>query len=220
MKKSLTPKNILSDIEFELVQGAISQDELGEGIQAVRRYQNKLRSQAFRDTPQMDDREVMARLFQLNDMMITLLQETASTMNSLRLDLRKVARLSQHPSTADVSMPAMESIERERRDVVRIAGDLESELDEALYRQVGDAMRSETLQVEMDVRVPRIPIIGGVINRLRIALHDLVLFYVRRLARRQITVNQAYGDSILSLLEIYELQQEKIDALNERVASL
>lgn len=216
MKKSLTAEDILSDIEFELVQGAISQDELGQGIQAVRRYQNKLRNEAFQDSRRMDDQKVITRLFQLNDMMITLFQETASAISSLRLDLRKAARLSQRPSTPATSTSAME-----QDDVSDLPSDLAlGRLDGDIYRQIAEAMRSDKIHVEMNVRLPRIPIIGGIIKRLRIALHDLVLFYVRRLAKRQLAVNQTYGDSVLTLLEICELQQEQINTLKMQMASL
>ena len=46
MMRPTTPNDVLNDIEFELMQGAVSRDELGQGIQTARQYQNRVR--AFR----------------------------------------------------------------------------------------------------------------------------------------------------------------------------
>ena len=57
-------------------------------------------------------------------------------------------------------------------------------------------------------------------RRLRLMLHDLVLFYLRQLAQKQVAVNQTYGEWVLHLIEMSEHQQDHIDLLNARVAAL
>ena len=50
-------------------------------------------------------------------------------------------------------------------------------------------MLHDQLQVKRFVSETNIPIIGGLVQRLRAALHQLVLFYVNQLAAQQIAVN-------------------------------
>jgi hypothetical protein len=231
MKSWLTAEDVLSEIEFELVQGAISRNELGRGIQAVKAYQNKVRSevsQAARGAG--EGREVVNRLFQLNDMLITLLQEMAAELRSVRLELRRVARMAQFapPVTIAAGEPATQ--EDDEEDVDRAAwidtlpaggpgvdlyGRWATEVEE-----VENAMRSEALQVTLDVRTIRIPIIGGLIKRLRLALHNLALFYAARLAKRQRAINRTYGDWVLRLIQAGQQQQEQIDVISAQVAVL
>jgi len=55
---------------------------------------------------------------------------------------------------------------------------------------------------------------------LRLALHNLALFYVARLAKRQRAVNRTYGDWVLRLIQAGQQQQEQIDVLSAQVAVL
>ena len=89
MKRWLTADDVLRDVEFEIAQGAISRDELGQGVQAVKEYQNKLRGEVFQASRQVgESREALSRLFQINDMLITLQQEMAAGIETLQVDLR------------------------------------------------------------------------------------------------------------------------------------
>jgi hypothetical protein len=233
MKNWLTADDVLSEIEFELVQGAISRNELGRGIQAVKAYQNKVRSgvsQAAQGAGTGAGREIVNRLFQLNDMLITLLQEVAAELRSVRLELRRVARMARFAPlvTRAAGEPATE--EDGEENVHRAAwvdalpiggpgGDLYGRWATEV-EEVENAMRSEALEMTLDVRAIRIPIIGGLIKRLRLALHNLALFYVARLAKRQRAVNRTYGDWVLRLIQAGQQQQEQIDVLSAQVAVL
>jgi hypothetical protein len=223
MRGFLTADDVLSDIEFELVQGAISRDELGSGIQAVKQYQSKVRGEVLQSARQIDGgREMVSRLFQINDMLITLLQEVAAALRSVRLDLRRVARMSQvasRPATT-ASMPVMEDGDVLVMPDVPAPGGFEEGAYWQSPTEVEEAMRSDALQVKMDVRSVGVPIVGGVVRRLRATLHSLVLFYVGRLARKQVAINQAYGDWILRLVQMNRHQQEQIDVLSAQVAAL
>lgn len=227
MKSLLTRSDVLSDIEFELAQGAISRNELGQSVQAVKQYHNKVRSEVFQSSRQVgDNRESLSRLFQINDMLITLLQEMVTTIESLRLDLRRVAvRASQGASpAAAATAPRAPVVERDSD--MAAAGDVpvrDGWGESSHWRPPADveqAMRPEALRVEPEARSTGIPVIGRLIQRLRIALHSLVLFYVVKLARKQVVINQTYGDWILHLGQLNQRQQEQIDWLNAQVSSL
>src|SRR5512139_1840474 len=88
-----TAQDVLGDIEFEIAQGAVSRDDLGQGIQAVRQFQAKTRAEIFdAKAGALDQRQIISRQFQILDMQTTLLQETAAAIRSLQLDLRRVSQ--------------------------------------------------------------------------------------------------------------------------------
>ncbi len=195
MKRSLTASDILSDIEFELAQGAISRNDLGQGIQAIKQYQNKMRSEVFLSARQtVDRRETVGQQFQINDMHVTLMQEMAAAIQSLRSDLRQIGEVRQNAPVASIMRWSTAEVE--------------------------NAMRSKALHVKPDVRSIGVPVIGGLLQRLRVALHHLPLFYVQRLADKQAAINRTYGEWILHLTRLYEGQQEEIEALGSQVAAL
>jgi hypothetical protein len=86
--------------------------------------------------------------------------------------------------------------------------------------EIEEVMRPEALHIELDVRSTRMPIIGGLLKRLRIALHSLTLFYTNRLASKQEEVNRIYGDWILHLSQLLQYQQEQIESLRNQVIEL
>lgn len=220
MKRSLTADDVLSDIEFELAQGAISRNELGQAVQALRRHQNEMRREILESSENLEGREVISRLFQLNDMMLTLLQGTAAAIQSLRLDLRNVARLATRSRTTRGSVSSAEVVKREDLDLTASTAATTAGLEGTVCEQVRNGMRSEAVEVEMNVRPGRMPIIGSIVKRLRITLHSMALFYVNRFGERQVVVNQSYGDAILRLVDAYEQQQEQINRLHAQMASL
>lgn len=220
MKRSLTADHVLSDIEFELAQGAISRSELGQAVRALRRRQNEMRCEILESSKNLEGREVISRLFQLNDMMLTLLQETAAAIRSLRLGLRNVARLATRSRTTKGSVSSAEVVKREELDLAASTAAGTDQLGETVFEQVRNGMRSEAVEVEMNVRPGRMPVIGSIVKRVRIALHSMALFYVNRFGERQVVVNQSYGDAILRLVDACEQQQEQISRLHAKVASL
>jgi hypothetical protein len=227
MKALLNANDVLSDIEFELIQGAISRDELGQSIQAVKQYQNKVRSEAISSIRSSGEvREIINRQFQINDMLITLLQETSAALRTTQLELRRVARMSNlaTPAARVASKPAIEQDVDLLETTDLLAFDTLS--DDSLWQplteveKVQRAMQPEALQMESQIRSTNVPIIGAVVKRLRIALHHLVLFYVNRLVEKQVAVNQTYGDWILRTVQLCHDQQDQIDSLNAQLKAL
>ncbi len=203
MTQSLSAADILRDIEFELVQGALTRDDLGQGIQAVRLYQNRLRHKVFQSGREMPPlRELIARQFQLNDMLITLLQETAAAMQETQLRQKRLAQwqpASAHPLTAAIPFPN----EDNWRD--------EAELQAAL---------NEPLTIKMEIRPGRLPLIGTWIQRLKHEVHSLVLFYLRKLGDKQAAINQIYGQWALYFHTLHQQQQREIHQLQAQLAEL
>ncbi len=71
--------------------------------------------------------------------------------------------------------------------------------------------------VEMALTESRLPLIGGLAQRLRAALHQLVLFYTNRLAARQVRVNEQTARALTLL--VCDLEAE-LSSLRARLAAL
>jgi hypothetical protein len=91
-----------------------------------------------------------------------------------------------------------------------------------LSRDVHEAVRYAALGydkmgVELALTETRLPLVGGLVQRLRFALHELVLFYVNRLAARQIRFNEQTARALVSLVR--DLEAEVLD-LRARISEL
>ncbi len=213
MKRPVTIDDILNSVDFELLQGVLPQDELGQGIARLRSYQNERRSALFgagSTAPTLDD--VADLQLRLNDAMLTLIQVLGARFDGLGEQVRRAEYLQlrldetapftaasssmrtsagglyqSQPIMDDGSMPHLPA-----------AGDLESAIQAS--------MRPDSLDQWLDVRPVNIPLIGSLLTRLRRSLHELVLFYVRRLADEQMKVNQVYGNALLTLDQAVRVQ--------------
>ena len=214
MKRSVTIDDILNSVDFELLQGVLPQDELGQGIARLRSYQNEQRSALFGAGSAVLTLDDLADLqLRLNDAMLTLIQVLGARFDGLGEQVRRAEYLQLRldetaPFTAtsgSVRMGAVSLFQSQQSmDVgdaalhLPAAGDLESAI------QV--SMRPDSLDQWLDVRPVNIPLIGGLLTRLRRSLHELVLFYVRRLADEQMKVNQVYGNALLTLDQAVRVQ--------------
>jgi hypothetical protein len=224
MKPTLTTDDILHSIEFELAQGAISRSELGEGVYAVRQFQNKARTTLFESaTAVADTRALITQQLQIDDMHLTLLQEMAAAIQSLTLDVRRLGALPSRPGAASVT-----DIETTgRRSAPRAAVpppplDLSDEGDiiGLASEPIENAMHPNALKIKPDVRPSTTPLIGGFMRRVRAAFHNLTLFYLNQIAQKQTTVNQVYGQRLVQLSQLVVEQQQEIIALRAQVAAL
>jgi hypothetical protein len=199
VKSVLTAQDVLSDIEFELVQGAISKDELGRGVVQVKEYQNKLRSELFQSGQKPPDwQQVAARQFQLNDMLLTLLQEMAAAHQERMLQARR---------------------QNERRPPQATAVNTAAAPDDDLWRGTTDIENamSESLEIKLEARPTHIPLLGALFHRLKYEIHSLVIYYLQKLAGRQTAVNRTYGDW---LLYFHALHQHQDNQFRARLAEL
>lgn len=200
----LTAERVLEEIEFELAQGAVSRDALGRSVQAIRAFQNRQRGELLAGKP--DAADALSRQLQLNDMLLTLVQEMAAEIEAMRLTLRRT----EAPRPVEPVAPAPQGV----------APAVGGELPWRPTRELHEAMRPEALEVTMDARPAGIPVVGAMAQRLRLALHDLILFYLRRFGQKQGTVNQTYGEWLLHLNELHALQQGQIEALGAQLDAL
>jgi hypothetical protein len=87
-----------------------------------------------------------------------------------------------------------------------------------LYEALHQASYScNKVNVEMDLTETRLPIVGGLVHRLRAAMHELVLFYVSRLGARQARFNEQTARALVTLVQ--DLETEVRD-LRARLAEL
>lgn len=217
MREPITAEQVLQDIEFELIQGMVPHDELGAAIQAVRRFQNQARADAFSlGRRKAEYREIASRQFQINDMLLTLLQEMAAQLQTLKLELRQATGLL--PVSPPPSIPAPVASEP---GIGRPTGPplpVPTHESGRVPPGVGAiaSMPQEPLRVEPLVRPVRLPLIGRWLTRLRAAFHSLALFYVGRLADQQTAVNRALWESLLELNQMLVHQQQQLQALHEQ----
>jgi len=234
VRKSLTTADVLNDIEFELMQGSVARDELGQGIQATRQYQNKVRAETMRlagDT-QVDNAELVGRQFQVNDMVLALFQAVDAKFQALQAELRRAAYMKQHsvaqtdelgqaiddvarPSSLTPSGSAGDGYPTQNAWLPAYVG-----LDETPDDELVEVMQEDALDVPLDIRPVRVPLVGWFLTRLRASFHTLTIFYVEQLARKQTPINLLYGERILHLEEVNRQQQAQIEELTDQIIEL
>lgn len=94
--------------------------------------------------------------------------------------------------------------------------------DALMSRELYEAVRYvglgyDKINVDMALTETRLPVVGSLVQRLRAALHEVVLFYVNRLAARQIRFNEQAARALTVLVR--DLESEVAD-LRERLARL
>ena len=83
--------------------------------------------------------------------------------------------------------------------------------DARLSPDLHEAVRSlnlsyDKLGVDLALTENRLPVVGRLAQRVRAALHELVLFYVNRLAARQVRVNQHTTRALTALVRDMEAE--------------
>lgn len=206
MKIETDVQDVLNEIEFELAQGTVSRDDLGKAVQQVRQFHGKLRAEIYGTPAQsLDVREIVNRQFQLNDMLLTLVQEMSAALHDTQARIARTRALA----------PSSETTTAQTIDTVAMPGsDDPPAWDDDAVRALNTAT-NDTLVQKMDARPVGIPLVGGVLGRVRAALHDVILFYVNRLAQRQATIYGVYGEQLLVLKRKCEVQEEQIRTLKQ-----
>jgi hypothetical protein len=201
MKTDIHIQDVLHEVEFELAQGTVSRDDLGQAIQQVRQFHGKLRAEIY--GPQahaLEVRDIVNRQFQLNDMMLTLLQEMSAALHDTQI---RVARA--HALATSVSTPSHDAASAtfDETDVGAVsfgndplpAPPWADAQTEALHQAINTPLRQK-----IDARPVGIPLLGIFLTRVRAALHEVILFYINRLAERQARINGVFGETLLMLM--------------------
>jgi hypothetical protein len=242
----MTVKNsveqILYDIDFEIAQGLVSQEALGPGLDALRQFQNRLRSDAFRKMKLTDpQRDILGRQFQLNDSLLAFLQEMALRIQTLQHALATLQQFAPPPFPQALTNNAAEEQEgiqktfppSEHLQAPTHATPAQTDhaplpaqpVEEPTleFRSADDilhAIRPQTIAVPFQARAIRWPIIGWLLTKLRIYYQRPAMFYTALLSERQAPVNQALGERILYLEALLKAQQKQIDALQSQIEKL
>jgi hypothetical protein len=87
-------------------------------------------------------------------------------------------------------------------------------LHEAIRRT---SLSYDKIPVELALTQSQVPLVGRLLQRARTALHDLVLFYVNRLASRQVRFNEQTARALVALVKDLEAE---IGDLRARIAEL
>jgi len=217
-------EDILSDIEFEIAQGAVARDELGEAVQAVRQFQNKARVEVFRSLKLTDGhREFISRQFQVNDMLLNLLYEMIRVMQTLQLEIHKLQQLPEDilrpvyipPDETPANSGALSGLSTPLELSERLTAGLEWRSTE----EIEYAMRPEAIRIESYTQPSRWPVIGWLLTKLKNLFQRPALFYTQLFSDRQAAVNLVLGDRILYLENVVREQQRQIRAFSAQFES-
>lgn len=230
MTASPTPQEILDEIEFELLQSAIRHDELGAAIQQVLTYHAETRAALLAEAGDSSLRQVIAHQAKVNDMLLNLLGEMANELRYFHKQQREMRewlreKVNRPPEEEGEALPPLPRLTQEKTGFAgaewRAATALTAHLggEPSLHlAEVEAMMKPETLRTELYVRGLRIPLLGGLLFRLRMALHQLPFFYTDRLAKKQTAVNQAYGRALMDLMEANREMRREIATLRSLLA--
>jgi len=219
MAHPITVQTILEDIEFEIAQGIIS-EELGEGIEAIKSYQNKMRSQTFKNLKLTDPyREIISRQFQTTDMLIALLQEMALNLQAMKLEIKRLHKFFSNKQPEGIASAAQD--DRKHTYTESSSGNyLSGVLELPSTDEINKAMKLEAIQVDLQVRPIQWPVIGWLLTKLKIFYQRPAFFYTQLLVNRQAEVNRTLGDRLLQIESLLSIQQTQIEALKEQFDSL
>lgn len=189
---SLGVQDALDDIDMELLQDAVQRDDLGQSVQNVRRFQNNARKEVLDTGGKPDYREIAKRQFQINDMLLALLQELATRQRALELELR----IPQPDGTLRTGIPPAAAPDEGEDEVTRPPSeDLVRQLD-----AIQAVMHDDTLRLQLEITPTDTPVIGRLVGSMRAAVHSLVVFYGNQLAAKQTEINRVYGSVLQQLL--------------------
>lgn len=226
----ISAQEIVNEIEFELLQGVVRQGELGTAIQEIAAFQAESRRLlAEQVTHPQENSDLAIRQAHFNDMTLTLLGEMGQNLAGLKeqqtamwawLKDRTVPRSPAEAESLPIPLARL-GFAQEKTSEFQKATAMYGLSDYPLEsRSIEQAMDRDVLQVDVDVRPSSIPLFGGLLNRVRRALHNLVYFYVLRIAQAQTKVNHTYGEHLLALIQRDAAATQRQEELGQLIAYL
>jgi len=82
------------------------------------------------------------------------------------------------------------------------------------------SLSGEQIGVGLSLTSSRVPVVGSLVQRVRLALHQLVIYYVNMLARQQARVNAYDARAWSVLMADLETKVAEVEALQREVAEL
>lgn len=231
MKQSITVADILNSVEFELMQHTLLQDDVADSIQRLRAYQVNARSELFTQGKSLTIDSAVELQLETSEMLLTLVQVMNQRVEALQQDVRRSAFLKQHlrPAVEDGAGFVADPSILERFDSPETADVAQSSSLQSVDEGVeapdpafpsDDYADNEHAAIQMDVRQSNVPLLGGLMNQTRKALHELVLFYVNQAVMQQAEVNRTHSELLRELLAMNRAQAKEISELRSRLSQL
>ncbi|MCX6017988.1 MAG: hypothetical protein NTZ50_05685 [Chloroflexi bacterium] len=148
-------------------------------------------------------------------------QDTPIEINDEKLDIEgilqairiQILQRREKASTEGIDFDALARGTGSIPDAVRFPPSLHESMFQA------EMLRDKT-QVSLFVTARPMPIIGGLIQRLRTGLHQIAVFYVNIAAQRQIAFNVEVARSLTQLVSTLEAEQKSESAADASIAQM
>jgi hypothetical protein len=135
----------------------------------------------------------------------------APEVNEQDVIARIQKQLSQRQATA----------EAQGLDCERLVQGAEMRFSAGLYYDLFLARnRADDIEVPLSLVQSRVPLLGGLLTRIRFELHRLALHYVNTLAERQVVFNLASANTLSQLIGELEEREDLLVRLETEAASL
>ncbi|MBI5583985.1 MAG: hypothetical protein HY892_09190 [Deltaproteobacteria bacterium] len=215
MPDMLTTKDIIEEIEFELAQGIIGRYGPGRSIGEMREFASRTRTTLL-DSPKISGslRDVIRKQFQLTEMLLKLLEESAASIESLQRNFEKHYR-SSGPGPAIPSGP-----ENRCQPEINPQIPLRKKYFFLNPEEILGGTPSHSLKPEMPVSRTRSVWMTRLVYFFKNLYHRPAYFYTAQLAKKQETVNQLVGDWLIKLNANNQNIFEHLENLSGRLARL
>jgi len=213
MTQRITVEDVLKLIEFELAQQSLSQDNIAEAIQRLHKFQTYWYSEILNKGRAPKIENVVHALFNANQTMLMLIQIMNTKFEATQLELARLKQFIASRIVGDQGENRGEGNELNLSDISYIKDSLNS-----INQSLLNVNPSYNLDIQM--RYLSFPIIGALLNRLRIAFHRLVYFYISKHINNQNSINEIYKRQIQELVYLNLEYMNRLQALAKKVEEL
>jgi hypothetical protein len=215
MPNILTTKDVIEEIEFELAQGIIGRYGPGRSIGEVREFTSRTRT-ALLDSPKISEnlRDIIRKQFQLTEMLLKLLEESAASVQSLQLLFEKHYRAS-GPGQAFPSGSGIRSLPEDKPEIP-----LKKKYFFLNQKEILDINSIHYLKPEMPVSRPRSVWLTRLVNFFKNLYHRPAYFYAGQLGKKQERVNQIFGDWLIKVNANNQNFFEELEKFSDRLFRL
>lgn len=217
MPDMLTPKDIIEEIEFELAQGIIGKFGPGRSIGQVREFTRKTRDTIL-DKYKIHGnlRDIIRKQFQLTEMLLKLLEESAASFQSLQLNFE------QHCRSVGLSSDDLPPSGNGIRSIPKNTdgNSLKKRYFFLSQKEILKINPAHYLKPEVPISRRRSVWLTRIVNFLKMLYHRPAYFYAGQLAKKQETVNQIFGDWLIKLNANNQNIFEKLENISGRLSRL
>jgi hypothetical protein len=237
MVSHLDVRNVLAEIAREVERPEIAGRRMDQALEAVREFQADRLAVAAREV-RGDGGGFAARQAQLNEMLLALIGEIATTAEAASSDARHTDRFvrsaiaaaahdlgdaSADPceATADDDGASAPRTRRARRtkEASEVAADGPSGVRRTPnLEEIAGGEPSDFIRPQVTARRLRIPIVGWLLGRVQARIHLLSLSYAQQVAVSQESINRTLAERVLDLVARADEQEEEIEALTLQLA--